>query len=274
MTQKPGARPVKPRRPDGDLVQSLMRALSLLEVLAEQPCRLTDLARRAQLPPSTTHRLLTTLEQKRFVRFDRDESLWSVSSHCFSVGASYLRGRNFLAEASPWIETLARRIGTTVNLGVREGGQLLLVAQAPGKQLSPAQPPGTNLPLHATAMGKVVLAATGDDKAEPIGGFMTAPLARITEHTIYDPAELARQLRGVRLDGIAFDNEESMSGRRCLAAPILNELGHCVAAVSLTATPADLTETAMTRMSAMLARTANEITIACGGHARQPVQSQ
>ena len=79
----------KPRRADGDLVQSLMRALTLLEILADQPCRLTELARRAKLPPSTTHRLLTTLEQKRFVRFDRDESRWSVGSHCFALGSGY-----------------------------------------------------------------------------------------------------------------------------------------------------------------------------------------
>ncbi len=71
---------VKPRRADGDLVQSLMRALTLLEILSDQPCRLTELARRASLPPSTTHRLLTTLEQKRFVRFDREESRWTVGS--------------------------------------------------------------------------------------------------------------------------------------------------------------------------------------------------
>ncbi len=68
--------PTKPRRADGDLVQSLTRALTLLELLAESPCRLTELARRAALPASTTHRLLTTLEHKGFARFDRDTSHW------------------------------------------------------------------------------------------------------------------------------------------------------------------------------------------------------
>jgi DNA-binding IclR family transcriptional regulator len=66
----------KPRRSDGDLVQSLTRALTLLELLSERPCRLTELARRAALPASTTHRLLTTLEHKGFARFDRETSHW------------------------------------------------------------------------------------------------------------------------------------------------------------------------------------------------------
>ena len=93
-------RAAKPRRPDGDLVQSLMRALGLLELLSEQACRLTELAQRAGLPASTTHRLLTTLEQKRFVRFDREQSLWAISAHAFAVGAGYLRDRDPLGEAA------------------------------------------------------------------------------------------------------------------------------------------------------------------------------
>ena len=254
----------KPRRADGDLVQSLMRALTLLEILSDRPCRLTELAKRASLPPSTTHRLLTTLEQKRFVRFNREDSLWTVGSHCFAIGAGYLRRQDFMAEAQPRIESLASRIGATINLGVREGGNLLLVRQASAACVSPAQPPGSNLPLHATAMGKVLLA--GSAVPRPGGGVPAGSLQRMTDQTIVDPAALARELHNVRTGGIAVDNEESMTGRRCLAAPIHNELGQCVAAISVTAMRSQMTDSVLGRLGAMLASTAAEITQACGGY--------
>ncbi len=257
------ARQPKPRRPDGDLVQSLMRALTLLELLAEGGCRLKELSQRAGLPPSTAHRLLTTLEQKRFVRFDRDENLWTISAHCQALGTGQTRRQDFLSGAAARIDRLASRIGATVNLGVMEGGSLLLVGQSSGVRQSPAQSTGTRLPMHATAMGKVLLAGAEDDKQA--GSLLTKGLNRLTERTICDPTELARELRAVRIEGLAVDNEESMAGRRCIAAPVRNSIGKCVAAVSVTATRSQLTDTAVTRLGGILAAAAVEIgrDIAC-----------
>ncbi len=88
-------RPAKARRADGDLVQSLNRAIVILEILSEGGCRLKDVSARANLPPSTTHRLLTTLEQKRLVRFDREENLWDIGSNCFAIGAGFFAPQAF-----------------------------------------------------------------------------------------------------------------------------------------------------------------------------------
>ena len=83
------------RREDRTSVQSLLRALYLLEILAEddEGYRLVDLAERTGLPTSTVHRLLTTLEQKRFVFFDQEHALWFIGAQCFSVGAAFARRR-------------------------------------------------------------------------------------------------------------------------------------------------------------------------------------
>ena len=82
------------REHDG-AVQSLLRAMALLEILSEddEGYRLVDLAARAGLSTSTTHRLLTTLEQKQFVQFNRDTSLWFVGVRCFSIGSAFARRR-------------------------------------------------------------------------------------------------------------------------------------------------------------------------------------
>jgi IclR family acetate operon transcriptional repressor len=257
VTNRPVRAP-KPRRPDRDLVQSLVRALDLLELLSDRACRLTELAHRAKLPASTTHRLLTTLEQKRFVRFDRDESLWSVSSHCYAIGSGFLRREALFTQAAPLLNNLASQLGAAANLGVLEGGKLLLVRQSVGCDRAPVQPPGATLPAHATAMGKILLA--GNASAPQVHGQLAGGLRRLTNQTICDPAVLARELLNIRLRGIALDNEESMNGRRCLAAPVHDASGQCIAAISVTATPDQMTDQSIARLSAALSATVKQIT--------------
>src|ERR1051325_1767654 len=81
-------------------VQSVDRALSIIETLAEddEGYRLSDLAIRTGLSTSTVHRLLATLESRRFVQFDRTESKWHVGARAFTVGATFARRRNFSAQ--------------------------------------------------------------------------------------------------------------------------------------------------------------------------------
>jgi IclR family acetate operon transcriptional repressor len=251
------APPQRLPRPDRDLVQSLVRALELLEILSGRACRLTELAQRAKLPASTTHRLLTTMEQKRFVCFDREENLWSVSSHCYAIGSGFLRREALYTQAAPFLHNLASQLGAAANLGVLEGSRLIIVRQSVGCERAPVQPPGATLPLHATAMGKVLLADLR------LRGQAAGPLARLTDRTICDPAALARELKQIKIRGYALDDEESLAGRRCLAAPVRDELGQCVAAISITATPAMMTDGSIERLrgtlTAMVAQVARSI---------------
>ncbi len=257
--EMPPCLPPAPRAPrvDRDLVQSLVRALDILELLSVRACRLTELAQRAKLPASTTHRLLTTMEQKRFVSFDREENLWSVSSHCYAIGSGFLRREALFTQAAPLLNNLASQVGAAVNLGIVEGGRLIIVRQAVGCDRAPVQPPGASLPLHATAMGKVLL-AEGDPKLQ-LRGHFAGTLTPLTGRTICDPASLARELKQIKMRGIALDDEESLAGRRCLGAPVRDELGQCVAAISITSTPVLMTDAGMERLRAMLTATVDQV---------------
>src|SRR5689334_25258532 len=86
-------------------VQSVDRALSILETLAEddEGYRLSDLAVRTGLSTSTAHRLLATLEKRRFVQFDRIESKWHIGELSFSVGATFARLRYFTSQSMPFL---------------------------------------------------------------------------------------------------------------------------------------------------------------------------
>src|ERR1700757_5435120 len=93
---------IEPKSSDGDTdlrdggVQCVDRALQIIETLAEddEGYRLTDLAIRTGLSPSTVHRLLTTLENRRVVQFDRDEAKWHIGAQSFVVGSTFTRRRN------------------------------------------------------------------------------------------------------------------------------------------------------------------------------------
>src|SRR5260370_5210270 len=101
-------------------VQSVDRALAIIETLAEddEGYRLSDLAVRTGLSTSTVHRLLATLEKRRFVQFDRYESKWHVGAQSFAVGATFARRRNFVAQAMPYLRKLRDLPRETANLAV------------------------------------------------------------------------------------------------------------------------------------------------------------
>lgn len=118
---KRGRKPASPAAaPAGGQVQSLTRGLKLLEWIAEShgSVALTELAQQAGLPNSTTHRLLTTMQQLGFVRQVGELGHWSVGAHAFVVGSSFLQSRNLLAIVHPILRQLMEDSGETVNLAV------------------------------------------------------------------------------------------------------------------------------------------------------------
>src|SRR5436309_9719643 len=109
-------------------VQSVDRALLIIETLAEddEGYRLSDLAVRTGLSTSTAHRLLTTLERRRFVQFDRDGSKWHVGAQSFVVGSTFVRRRNFATQAMPYLRKLRDQTRETANLDVVDADTILV----------------------------------------------------------------------------------------------------------------------------------------------------
>ena len=95
-------------KPRSDSVQSLVRALSIINKLAgaDEGLALTKLAQSVGLAPSTAHRLLTTLEQERYVQFDAEERTWSIGVQAFIAGSAFLRARDLVAVARPYMRAL------------------------------------------------------------------------------------------------------------------------------------------------------------------------
>ena len=142
-------------------VQSLIRALSILDVLAENDdgLTLTAVVNRVCLPPSTVHRLLTTLQQKRFVRFEPNGLTWRVGVQSFVVGAAFARSREVAPIALPFMRQLMEKSGEAVNLYVRNERQAICIAQVQCREAIRAiSRPRGGVPLQRSAAGKAMLA--------------------------------------------------------------------------------------------------------------------
>jgi len=260
--------PANPRGIRGDTVQSLVRALSLLNALArhDQGLGLGDAAKATGLAVSTAHRLLGTLSHENFVRFDAERSVWMVGVQSFIVGSAFLRARELTAVARPFMRQLMERIGETVNLAVEEGGEAIYVEQIEcRKTMRAIARPGGRAAMHCSGVGKALLAAMPEDDVERI--IALRGLASATAKTIITPAGLAAELHAIRERGFAIDEEENAIGLRCLAAPIFDEHGKPVAAISLSGPTARIGDDLVDALGEAVREAANQITLSLGGAA-------
>src|SRR5258708_4166213 len=152
-------------------VQSLTRALIILDALAQsEGLTLTALARRVALPPSSTHRLLTTLQRQRFVCFDPVSMSWRIGVQAFVVGNAFARSRDVVAVAKPYMRRPMQETGETVNLYVLDGSEAVCMAQVQSPQMIRAiSRPGGGLAMHRSAAGKAMLAHLPTDE---VGGIV------------------------------------------------------------------------------------------------------
>ena len=214
-------------------VQSLDRAVGLLERLAAAGgLGVSDLARQAELPASTVHRLLATLSRRRLVAQDPVTGRWNVGVGMFRIGSAYLKVRRLPEIARPIAHSLREEVGETVTVSMLDRRELVCVAQA--ESHAPVRAffrLGSRLPLHASAGGKAILAAGSQAFQREL--LRETSLERYTAATIAHEDALAVELRRVRRRGWAIDDEEYAVGMRCVSVAIRNEWLEPVGAISI-----------------------------------------
>ncbi len=265
-TRRRGRPPRNGGRNGAAQVQSLSRALTLLERIAasETGITLSDLAQQVGLAASTTHRLLNTLEQHGFAALDADRGVWFVGVKAFTVGNAFLADRDVVGIARPFMRRLMERSGESVNLAILDDGEVVFLAQIQCREMMRMLVRlGGRAPVHASGAGKCLLAALPD--ADVRRALARTGLRRYTDNTIDSQAALAADLARVRERGFAFDNEEHAVGLRCVAATLHDEHGDAVAAISLSGPRARMTDERIHRLGRLVVDTANDITRAMGG---------
>jgi len=265
-----GRAPSKPGAATGQ-VQSLTRGLSILEALAKSEGGLTlsELAHRVQLAPSTTHRLLSTLERMGYVYQDGDLALWFVGLQAFTVGSTFLANRDFVDQSHPYMKRLMEQAGETANLAILDGTEAVFIAQVQCHEMMRTLVKlGSRVPLHASGVGKAIFAALPDEQIDAI--LKVKGLPRITGNTIVAPETMWAALKVIRHRGYSFDDEEHAPGTRCVAATIYDEHAEPLGAISLAGPSSRLPDERIKQLGPIVAHTAEELTRKLGGRWPHP----
>jgi IclR family acetate operon transcriptional repressor len=245
--------------------QALSRGLAVLAELAatDGGATLTTLAARSGLPAPTVHRLLATLEAAGYVQ-SGTHGEWLVGLAAFRAGSAFLHHRNLVAHVFPYLKLLMERSGETANLAVMDAGEAVFVEQVQCRELMRMNAKlGARAPLHASGVGKAMLAALDERAASALLG--RNGLARFTPHTFTVRDALAGELAATRARGYAVDDEEHALGLRCVAAALRDEHGETWAALSLAGPTTRFTAARVPDLGALVRDTAHEVTRALGG---------
>lgn len=210
------------------------KALSLLTLLGPHAdgVTLSELARWADYPVTTTHRLLTSLIRDDFVRFDSETKRYRLGLRLFQLGAEVSAAHGFQGVALPVMRTLSRTTGEATLMSVLDGEHQLYIHHVEGRHhVGVRGETGTLGPLHCTSMGKVLVAFAEWTARERL--LRTLDLRRFTDRTITDRAAFALEIARVRAQGFAIANEEHEEGILTVGVPVLDAMGVAVAALSV-----------------------------------------
>ena len=227
------------KTPHRGSIQSVDRALSLLEALAEAggESSLTDLSRRTSLNVSTCHHLLSTLLNWGYVAKVPGRRSYALGARVLYLGHACLRQVDLPRRAQPHIERINMVTGETVHLAVLQSDNIVTLAKREARHAVRVDTGmvGRSDAPHATATGKAMIAWLPEDQIRRM--LAAHDMKRFTERTIVDFRVLIEELRHVRRNGFAMDCEEFQPGVICVGSAIRDHAGAVVGAISAS-TPA------------------------------------
>ncbi|WP_405674662.1 IclR family transcriptional regulator [Streptomyces sp. NBC_01511] len=249
-------------------MQSVLNALRVLEeVAARQPVGVADLARALDLPKSSAQRALRTLDTAGWIRPAGGEvTRWVLTTKALRVGRRATGELSLRDVAVPLMEELRRRTDETVHLTVPDGDKVVLIERLETSQaVRIILALGTHLPIHASANGKAVLAASAP---AVIDRQLTEKLEEFTEATVTDEDVLRAELARIRERGYATNSGEWRSDVSAVAAPVLGETGTPVASISVNMPTSRMTPESTAAHGALVSETARQVSAALG-HSRE-----
>jgi DNA-binding IclR family transcriptional regulator len=214
-------------------VRVLHKTLDILETIKarEAGYRLAELSRAVELPKATVYRILTTLEGRGYLDRDADGS-YRMARKLFELQRSASLEQTLNRAALPVMERLVESCKETVNLGILDAGEIVVINTVESPlAVRMSSKIGNRRHLHSTALGKCFLA--GLPEKELLRLVRLRGLPRLTPHTLTTKAELVAEIERVRTQGWAMDNLENELEGRCIGAPILGAERRVIAALSI-----------------------------------------
>ena len=246
-------------------IKSLDRAMDVFEFLSEEQGKaLSTISEEMNQSPATIYRILITLQGHGLVEFDNEEQLWHIGPQAFVIGARFLRRTSIVERARPILRKLMENTGETANIGIEKEGFVLFLTQVETHaHIRAFFPPGTLSPLHASGIGKALLASMDPERLDRT--LRRSGLPAFTDHTMTDRTTLLADLEAIRQRGYSIDDEEKNVGMRCIAASVYDMNREAVAGISVSGPTSRIKTEEIARLSRSVMQAANELTTVIGG---------
>ena len=247
-------------------VQTLDRSLDILETLSKNKSALgvTEIGKKVGLSKSTVHRTLQTLVWRGYVEKDLDNDLYKLGLKIVELASTLLNDMDIRKIAGPVMEQAATTLEEAVHLVLLDNGEVVYIdtKTSSSKIINMYSRVGRRAPVHATAVGKAMLAFLPEETAIEI--IKKRGLRKITETTITDADKLMEHLKKIRIDKIGHDDEENEVGIHCIATPILDYTGLVVGGVSVSGPASRMIEKGLEEMGAIIKKVGEEISTRMG----------
>ena len=239
-----------------------VKILSLFNEEVEE-LGLSEISKKLDVYPSKIHRILAPLVQGGIMEQNPETKKYRIGIKALKIGMLYLEHHALMKASLPFMEELTLKFDTVVRLGMLNENSVMII-----NQIQPAPYPvnlrrvTTNIPLHCSALGKVLLASLPLEAQRAV--IYSLNLKKHTERTISEPLRLEREMKQVAKKGYALDIGESYDNLNCVAAPIGNKDRKVVAAISLSHLDTMLPRERCENIASELMNTADIISIKLG----------
>ena len=242
-------------------VTSVERAFAILEFLnsTRRGWNISEISRKLQIPKSTAHILVCTLDQLGYIRQLETSRRFQLTPKMLEIGQNALKSNPLPQLALSHLHWLVQETKLTAHLGIVHENRVVFVQKVEGPSMIKIDTYiGKCSEFHCTGVGKAIMAFQPDDKLESM--LSAHAFDRFTKKTITSKTAFMAELARVRQGGYSIDDEEEELGVRCVAAPVL--LGKtALAAVSITGTTSQIRTESMDRIASLARSVASRISM-------------
>ena len=222
-----------------NLVQSVERALDILDCLAEYPkgCGIGELSKNLSLSKSTIHRIITTLKYKKYVTQNKDNDKYQLDIKVLTLSSSVTNSMDLIHVARPYINEFANKVDEVIHLCIPDESFCNIIyvdkvsSENTNRTITMSSSIGKKAPIYCTASGKLLLSQYSDDKIIQL--LKDTEFIKYTENTITDINVFISEIHVIRENLYAIDNIEYDTGVICIAIPIFDRTNRIIAAISL-----------------------------------------
>jgi len=222
-----------------NLVQSVERAIDILDCLAEYPkgCGIGELSKNLGLSKSTIHRIITTLKYKKYVTQNKDNDKYQLDIKVLTLSSSVTNSMDLINIARPYIHEFANKVDEVIHLCIPDDSFSNIIyvdkvsSENTSRTITMSSSIGKKAPIYCTASGKLLLSQYSDEKIRQL--LKDTEFIKYTENTITDINVFIEEIHTIRKNLHAIDNIEYDTGVICIAVPIFDRTNKIIAAISL-----------------------------------------